>query len=586
MDLNKIGDKLQNKLYRDAYRKLSKILRGLEIPLDFTKTMAENEYEIDQAFKPVYAFILSFLETVALTSINYSRLQLGEINNKVSVKNTEIEITVNWSKVDESVLNFLQGNGDYTNGYFDIVTQAIATGNRNRLQDEYIAYVRGEKTLQDAYNFLRSGLSGPQRANLIVRSEITEVWAIAQQESYRTAGTISNEWNTRNDGPKVCPICQPLNGLEAVIGQTFPGTRLTRPGAHIGCRCWLSPVPMTDEQIEKFINEGSNEKVKVTDKRKKKEKVVAVETPSTYQTPNPSTLDEFKRAFEEIEREKYKRNERIVEQEIVAQKALNRTSKKNHAAIREYDKAVIDGAEQKEIDLLMAKKIHANDQHEKQIRVFSEIKKQKDSLDKWVIEEQRKTIYADKPANQTVNFTDNDVSTNVVNRGLAEFNKLIPESFFYGLSNSINVSSSQYDYITVNRLGLDRSWYKPSIDTVYFGRLNTTSTVIHEFVHWLEFKYTSINDKAVQFLDRRTVGESSVKLNTLYPGQGYADTEETKVDKFDHPYMGKSYNQNIGRTTEILTMGIEDIWINPKKFLDKDEDYFTFIMRDILGKIK
>jgi SPP1 gp7 family putative phage head morphogenesis protein len=248
MDLEKVGSRIQDRLYRDGYRKLRKMMRNLDIPLDFTKTLVENEYEIEQSFQPVYAFLLSFLETVALNSVNFSRLQLSEINKKVSVKNTEIEITVNWAKVDESVINFLNRGDSFTPPYFDLVTTAIANGNRNRLIDEYTAYVRGEKTLQDAYDFLRNGLSGSQRANLIVRGEMTEIWSIAQQESYRTSGTIRNSWNTRNDGPKVCPICSKLNGLVTVIGDVFPGTRLTRPGAHLGCRCWLAPEPMTDRK--------------------------------------------------------------------------------------------------------------------------------------------------------------------------------------------------------------------------------------------------------------------------------------------------------------------------------------------------
>lgn len=586
MDLEKVGSKIQNKLYKDGYRKLRMLLRGLDIPLDFNKSLLENEYEIEQSFQPVYAFILSFLETIALNSINFSRIQLTDINKKVSVKSTEIEITVNWSKVDESVINFLTRGDYFAPPYYDLVTTAIANGNRNRLVDEYTAYVRGEKTLQDAYNFLRGGLSDDYRANLIVRSEMTEIWSIAQQESYRTAGTIRNGWNTRNDGPKVCPICALLNGLETIIGQPFPGTRITRPGAHLGCRCWLNPVPMTDEEIEEFIGKGSTEKVKITDKRKKKEKPAPVEKPNTYHTPEPSTLDEFRKAFEEIEKEKYKRNERFVEREIVAQKALSKTSKTNFAAMREYDNAVRNGDDQKEIDLLEVKKKEANKQHQKQVEVFSEIKKQKKSLDKWSLEEQRKTLYTEDPAQQRIQFIDGRTKDPIIESGLEEFNRLIPKSFFNGLSNSIDVSSSKIDSINYQRIGKDRSWYNPNDNTVYFGDATNVKTVIHEFVHWLEIKYPAINDKAIQFLDRRTVGETDVLLSSIYPNQNYGLNEKTKIDKFDHPYMGKEYSSSTGRSTEILSMGIDGIWQKPYEFLQKDEDYFKFIVGEILGKIK
>lgn len=591
MALDNVGEKLQNKLFRDAYTKLLKIFKKLDIPLDFTKPLSENEYEIEQAFKPAYDFILSYLETVALTSINFSRLQLKEINKStVSIKNTEIEITVQWDKVDQSVLNFLHRGDSFSNPYFDLVTSAIASGNRNRLTQEYIAYVSGEKTLQDAYNFLRSGLTDDYRANLIVRGEMTQVWAIAQQESYRTAGTIRNAWNTRNDGKKVCPICAPLNGLETVIGEVFPGTRFTRPAAHGGCRCWLSPVPMTDEELEEFIKKGDTEKVKIRDKRPKKIKETSIQTPTVVDKPRPQTLEEFNKAFEEIELKKWDRYNKLVEIEIKEKNKLNKTSKANFAAMREFDRARRENADQKTLDLLEQNKIKAAQIHDEQIKKVSQIKKDKEETDKWVIEEQRKLLYADKPSSIKTKFLDSKVNTQDIKTGLEEIQKLLPETILGKDVFSISINATVNNTEVVKLIGPNREFYDPNDRNLYLKKDTTQRTVIHEFMHWTEYSFGHFNQRAVDFLNRRTAGESYEKLKDLFPNSGYGDNEVTKKDKFESPYMGKDYDRQgmtqTGRSTEILSMGVEYLWTNPREFLKKDPDYFEFILRDILERIK
>lgn len=255
MNLNKIGTKLQDTLTNDGRRKLRKLLSSLSFVPDFNNSLLANERDLSRSFIPIVEFMSAYAETVSLTAVEFSKRQLRNIKSKkYSVKQTDVEITVDWTMVEQNVLDYLRNGSDFSNPYFDLFTEAIAVGNRNYLRDEYTAFILGERNLKEAYDHLRHNLVGPQRADLIIRGETTQLWANAQQEAYRSAGTIRNIWNTRNDGPKVCPICQPLNQAVAVIGETFLGTRYTKPAAHLGCRCWLSPDEMTDQEIEDIIS--------------------------------------------------------------------------------------------------------------------------------------------------------------------------------------------------------------------------------------------------------------------------------------------------------------------------------------------
>lgn len=113
-------------------------------------------------------------------------------------------------------------------------------------------------------------------------------------------------------------------------------------------------------------------------------------------------------------------------------------------------------------------------------------------------------------------------------------------------------------------------------------------TVIHELGHALDFgsshgpkteKY-SVNAHALAFLEKRTKGETAKKLKDLTGNSNYDNDEIAKPDKFSHPYMGKIYK---GVTSEIISMGIEEMWSNPAKFAKEDPEYFDFIYTTLEG---
>lgn len=72
----------------------------------------------------------------------------------------------------------------------------------------------------------------------------------------------------------------------------------------------------------------------------------------------------------------------------------------------------------------------------------------------------------------------------------------------------------------------------------------------------------------------RTKGEIPKKLKDLYPDSKYSDDAVTRKDKFVRPYMGRDYG---GSYYELVSMGFELLFTNPKELLEKDRDMANWI---------
>lgn len=573
MNLNNKATRIQNRLVRDGTRKLAKILGGIKLPFNPDKSLLENEVAIQESFLPVFNFMVAYAETISLNAVEFSKEQLRELpSKKYTVKSTDIEITVNWSMVDQNVINHLRNGNDFTNPYFDIVTQAISNGNRNWLRDEYSSFVLGEKNLKEAYDRLRLNLTGPQRANLIVRTEMTSVWANAQQEAYRSAGTIRNAWETRNDGPKVCPICQPLNQLEAIIGQPFGNTRITKPPAHLACRCWCSPVPMTDEEIEELIN-GKRKVPETISKIKVKGKVI---TPPTM-PDKPKTTQEFLSSLQKIEDSRDKLYDDLVKEEAKEVKLLRKLAKE-----RDKNRKIWEKNTDTEVSETYTKYQESVKEYEKQVTKVSKISNDRFNIDNVVRQKQRELLYSDYPSNNKVKYLDSSLKGNQsFEKGMEEFNKLVPD---YLLKNKQVEFDLNTNYPFTKNIGIDRSWFSPNDNVVYFNPNVDVGAVIHELSHYLDWDNQKVRSMVSTYLSSRTIGEQAVTLDSLYPGRGFAPHEMTKKDRFSDAYMGKEYSTSKGTVTEITSMGLERIWRNPLKFIKEDPDYFEFIVSKVLNR--
>ena len=103
-------------------------------------------------------------------------------------------------------------------------------------------------------------------------------------------------------------------------------------------------------------------------------------------------------------------------------------------------------------------------------------------------------------------------------------------------------------------------------------------TVIHELGHWLEESSPGILQKVLDFYTRRTQGDMLERLMDLRPGWGHPPDEVAKRDRWANPYMGRWYaDQGAQVATELLSMGLELFYKDPRWLADKDPEFFDFI---------
>ena len=115
---------------------------------------------------------------------------------------------------------------------------------------------------------------------------------------------------------------------------------------------------------------------------------------------------------------------------------------------------------------------------------------------------------------------------------------------------------------------------------IMMSRDGKSKVIVHEIGHALEQNNPAVQQKARSFLEYRTRGEEARSLREL-TGQNYDERELAKPDKFTNPYSGKIYNTG---DTEIISMGIEYMWTNPRKFAQQDPEYFMFMYDTLRGK--
>lgn len=79
-----------------------------------------------------------------------------------------------------------------------------------------------------------------QRALLIAATETATAYSLGALAAYADSGVVGEtEWLTAPTD--ACPICAPLNGERAALGDPFAGG-VSYPPAHPGCRCALVPI--------------------------------------------------------------------------------------------------------------------------------------------------------------------------------------------------------------------------------------------------------------------------------------------------------------------------------------------------------
>ncbi len=194
--------------------------------------------------------------------------------------------------------------------------------------------------------------------------------------------------------------------------------------------------------------------------------------------------------------------------------------------------------------------------------------------------EARKVLYADVPAKIRAEYSTRSatpVESAEIRAGVFAFERLIGAGLIDGKKVKVRFRREA------------RGVFDSDLKLIVVSQRQIIPTMIHELGHFLELSSASVFAKAKAFLERRTtvngVREPVRKLRDLTGNQGYGHWEVTRKDNFDSPYTGKVYEDRNGNVnaTEIISMGLEKMYEDPKGFARSDPDYFDFIwsiMRD------
>ena len=125
-------------------------------------------------------------------------------------------------------------------------------------------------------------------------------------------------------------------------------------------------------------------------------------------------------------------------------------------------------------------------------------------------------------------------------------------------------------------------------DTINLNEDDTLDVAIHEYMHFIEKNNPRLLANSLAFAKSRTEGEKTESLATLTGNRSYKG-EYAKKDKFFDPYCGRVYSMdkeyNSANASEILSMGIQRLFTEPKKFAQEDREYFNFCIASIKGDL-
>lgn len=117
---------------------------------------------------------------------------------------------------------------------------------------------------------------------------------------------------------------------------------------------------------------------------------------------------------------------------------------------------------------------------------------------------------------------------------------------------------------------------------------DSAGVAIHEYTHFLESNNKKMIDNSIAFLEYRTKGEQVQSLRKL-TGINYGGGEESKPDKFFNPYCGKMYSMSgqykNAYATELMSMGVQRLFEDPKGFAKEDREYFDFVIANLRGEL-
>lgn len=123
---------------------------------------------------------------------------------------------------------------------------------------------------------------------------------------------------------------------------------------------------------------------------------------------------------------------------------------------------------------------------------------------------------------------------------------------------------------------------------IHINAGSNVPTIIHEIGHTIEYtRGAAYRAKRLAYFNSRTEGDKVEKLKDIYPNSGYGQKEVAKKDKWQSAYTGKIYDfdSDTNSSSELISMGIEQLYESPSKFVREDPEFFDFIVSYLRGSL-
>ena len=123
-----------------------------------------------------------------------------------------------------------------------------------------------------------------------------------------------------------------------------------------------------------------------------------------------------------------------------------------------------------------------------------------------------------------------------------------------------------------------------------YDPLKAGGTAAHELAHHVEVFSPTASKIVKDFLERRIKDKPLQKLDDVLPNHGYTDKDLCYDGGFVSPYVGRVYGPLTEKLqpheyspTEVLSVGIENLYENPMRFFLADPDHFATTIAAIKG---
>lgn len=420
--------------------------------------------------------------------------------------------------------------------------------------------------------FARTAMTGAQNAGRIERLHEAQDMGIV----------VKKKWLAAHDD-RVRDAHAELDGQEVGIDEPFhsslgdimyPGDPTADPANVYNCRCTLTYVYDVQASRENLQEQEEAQKEKTIEKQEVqyKDRIAKMKHEGNY------TADEYVGAGKVIDEEVNRRvmadNKELLERYDAVEE--------EHKRLQELDKETVKRIREetsedwrKQHDKLA--EYYNSDEYKHYSDIRRELRKLDAEVNKAYAEKLSETLRENAEYGR---YTKKDILTRMAKNG---------RSFTLGMQDVLDATGvypREWTEKVISDGGLFMQRIKGGRARVageYIWTSGEFGTSIHEMGHIFENHIPGLKEAADEFYLRRTKGEKLEKLCVLYPGLGYKKDEETRLDNFVHPYMGKDYGaaDRASFHTELLSMGFEYLLDNKRynrRYFDKDPEMKQWLL--------